>query len=528
MAIALGAHAKVTGSGVTTLTTPGVTTQASGSSFYITISDTTLTTSVSDSKSNSYTQVGSDQSNSTGLRVFQCQNGTGGASHTATVNWTSGSGDPFVCFFEVTGAATSSYDSGSLNQGTNNDTLTVTTGTLAQAAELVIATVSTNSSGASLPVGFTLIEEETNGGLYWPGEVCYKIVAATTAVGATFISLGSTMVATIFGVKEASGGGGTTVSITGNASTLSPGTVLPATASALTGNAGTFGPGTVKANTSNAITGNSATFTLGTVVPNTTVALTGNQAVFTPGAVSTGNDVVVSITGWLAAFAPGTLLPATTSALIGQAATLSAGTVQATTTRAISGQTGTFTSGSVAASNTVALSGNQALFTPGQVNYVGDVTVAITGNAILCTAGIVGVDSGQVLNSAGWLNATRRPDRETVEQKKRLRWRAYDVIKQIEQIPKDNTESLDVLQKEARKVSRELAMTINQLESALKQPVQSYGQASQQWDRKQQRQETINTQVMLETQLESFQQQQEELDVAFVMMMMLHAIEDFY
>lgn len=322
--------------------------------------------------------------------------------------------------------------------------------------------------------------------------------------------------------------GGTTVAITGNSGTFSPGTVLPATSSALTGNVGTFGPGTVIANTSKAITGNSSAFTPGTVVPNTTAALTGNQATFTPGTVSTGNDVAVAITGNLAAFAPGTLLPATTSVLIGQTATLSAGTVQAATDKAISGQAGTFTPGSVAASNIVALSGNPALFTPGQVNYVGDVTVAITGNAILCTTGIVGVDSGQVINSAGWGNATYRPDRETIEQKKRLRWRAYEVIKKIEQIPQDNTESLDVLQKEARKVSRELAMTIDQLESALRQPIQTYGQASQQWDRKQQRQQALNTQVMLETQLESFQQQQEELDIAFVMMMILHAIEDFY
>jgi hypothetical protein len=203
---------KVTGSGVTTVTTSGVTT-TTGSTF--TISSTadfgvTINTPT-DSKSNAYGALGTtqtDDSNAFRQSVFYKENGAGGSGHTATVTY-SGSTYPTVYFTEVRGAATASYDSGSLaaafdNNGSPHD---VTSGTFAQANNAVLTWIGTDGGGTRSYScsGFT-VTQETDGNNYWTGATGYKLVTATTAQLASWVESATRGLMKIVAFKEAAGG----------------------------------------------------------------------------------------------------------------------------------------------------------------------------------------------------------------------------------------------------------------------------------------------------------------------------------
>jgi len=211
---------KVTGSGVTTVTTSGVTT-TTGSTF--TVSSTadfgvTINTPT-DSKSNTYGALGTSQVDDTSalrMSVFYKENGTGGTGHTATVTY-SGSTYPTVYFSEVSGAATASYDSGSLAAATDNNGSPhdVTSGTFAQANNAVLTWVACDGGGtrAYSCSGFT-VSQETDGNNYWTGATGYKLVTATTAQLASWVDSSTRGLMKIVAFKEAAGGGPTTTTAT--------------------------------------------------------------------------------------------------------------------------------------------------------------------------------------------------------------------------------------------------------------------------------------------------------------------------
>lgn len=119
----IGVGTVISGSATSSCTTAGVTTSATGSSFEIIAvsvpGSVPIAVSVMDSKSNSYTRIGSqiNDANAQQIDRFLCTNGTGGASHTATATLASSTASWTVFFLEITGAATS----GLLDQS-NNDT----------------------------------------------------------------------------------------------------------------------------------------------------------------------------------------------------------------------------------------------------------------------------------------------------------------------------------------------------------------------------------------------------------------------
>lgn len=193
MAIALGVSAKQAANSATSMTTPGVTSSASGSTFVITVCDPNQNITVSDSKSNSYTQIGTTLTvGSTKMSMWRCENGTGGASHTATVTWNSGSADGTITFAEITGAQTSSFDVTAQILDTASP-YTVTSPTLSQADELAICFVGTDNAPISYgeSTGFTIYQQETNSGLYWTSAALYKIVSSTAALTPSFSGIGS-------------------------------------------------------------------------------------------------------------------------------------------------------------------------------------------------------------------------------------------------------------------------------------------------------------------------------------------------
>lgn len=171
----------------------------SGSTFVICVSDPNANVTISDNKGNSYSQVGTDQllaagtGNVTG-QMWQCPNGAGGAGHTATVTFTSGTGDCAFYFLEIGDAANPSIDSGSISQGTDASTpFERTTGTLAQADSLIVAFAFNNDSASSFTAASPLTTQlqETNVALYWTSAVATGVVASTAAVTASFTCTGS-------------------------------------------------------------------------------------------------------------------------------------------------------------------------------------------------------------------------------------------------------------------------------------------------------------------------------------------------
>lgn len=111
MALAVGASTAKGGAGTNSNTTTGITTAASGSLFVVGSiwQGGSGAPTVTDSKSNVYSQVGSIVRASSAfdawIGVFYKAGGTGGSSHTFTVSKTSGF--PSVLVMEVTGADTS-------------------------------------------------------------------------------------------------------------------------------------------------------------------------------------------------------------------------------------------------------------------------------------------------------------------------------------------------------------------------------------------------------------------------------------
>jgi hypothetical protein len=180
--------ARGTGGGNTATTTAG-TTSGSGSTFVVCASwdQTASAPTVSDSKGNTYTAQGTPQSDVLGayIQIWVCQNGTGGASHTATFS-TTGASYPTVHLIEVTGAEAASLDK--IAQGSDSSPpFTVTSPTLSQADEVVVCICADNTtSGAYASSNFTIISSETDIANYWTSAVGVLVVAATTAVTPSF------------------------------------------------------------------------------------------------------------------------------------------------------------------------------------------------------------------------------------------------------------------------------------------------------------------------------------------------------
>lgn len=205
--------ARGVGSGSTATTTAGTTT-ASGSTFVIAVSwdQTGGTVTISDSKGNTYTGQGTAQVDGAGgyCRLYVCQNGTGGASHTATISTTSSS-YPVIHLIEITGAETASLDQ--IAQGADAATpWTLTSPTLSQAAEVVICVCINNdtTSGSYASSNFTVLSSETDGSNYWTSAVGSLVVAATSAVTPSWTrgtGTGAGLALATF--KQSSGGGAT-------------------------------------------------------------------------------------------------------------------------------------------------------------------------------------------------------------------------------------------------------------------------------------------------------------------------------
>lgn len=215
MAAAIGASDKVVNTFIsTTATTPGVTTTASGSSFYVGILTGASETisSVTDSKSNGYSAVGSALTyNGAALKMimYKAENGTGGASHTVSV--TIGATNFLTVFFlEVTAAGAGGEDTAVRASGEDTSSpFTVTSGTLSQANEVLIVlggTDSTTVSALAESTGFTIAQSVLTGTSDAAGFIAAKVVSSTGTYTPSFTATGpAAMGLWITGVKDPSG-----------------------------------------------------------------------------------------------------------------------------------------------------------------------------------------------------------------------------------------------------------------------------------------------------------------------------------
>lgn len=205
--------------GATSVTTTGITTSASGSSFIIYVSYVSgfSVSSIADSKSNSYTLVASALTgwlSATNSAIYLCTNCTGGSGHTATLNL-SGSTQAEIYLVEVTGGATASLVDATPSTFWNDDTASPFTSnslTSSNANDLLLAFTNTNGNTTDTFTwgnSFTQVTADGNPA-HFTGGVAKRVVSSTGTYNSTFTSSGGTSEAAsaLISLKASGGGGG--------------------------------------------------------------------------------------------------------------------------------------------------------------------------------------------------------------------------------------------------------------------------------------------------------------------------------
>jgi hypothetical protein len=220
-AVMVGAHGAAAAA---TATTGGATT-TTGSTFaaFVCYDATAGTiTTAGDNKGNTYTAVGTPQTELTGalMQWYVCENGTGGAGHTFTFTTAN---DNYCSLFlvEITGATATPLDKNAQGSTTGlQPWATVSTGTLAQADELILSAVAVNNDGANPYVSNngTILDQEPNITFYWTSAIAKHVVASTTSYAPSWNgrngngNVGMCLVT----FKEGAGGGGSSIAAISN------------------------------------------------------------------------------------------------------------------------------------------------------------------------------------------------------------------------------------------------------------------------------------------------------------------------
>lgn len=421
-----------TSSGTSAATTSGV-----GDVLEVSIADNNSAAVVSDNKSNTWTQIGTDLAAGvvTGQKWYAVvASGKSGSGHTITVTFT-GVGNSTPIWRRISGAAASPLDSSASAQGTDSTSpFTVTSGTLAQANNYVSADIFCDGAagGYTAGGGFTKFQEQTNDALYWTQAAGDLTTSATTAVTPSWtvsgsIGGGAGLFVTVW--KEAAGG--SSAALTGSAATGSAGTTTSAISYALTGTAITGSTGTVSASTgaTAALTGTAITSAAGTLVSAIGQALSGQAITSSQGSLtgitatagfvkapgpgigpfSNGQFLAAprgylftqqssaALTGLSITSAQGTLSADLNDTLSGQSSTSAQGTITSALTDGISGQAGTGATGSVTSAISVALTGQSISGSQGTLTATSGTVLSLTGTAASFAQGSIASDLSNVL-----------------------------------------------------------------------------------------------------------------------------------
>jgi hypothetical protein len=224
IAIAL-VGARGSNGGTSTTTTAG-TTAASGSTFLIAISHGAAQgnpLTVTDNKGNTFSKVGLTYGSSGGAReLWIAENGTGGASHTATVTFASGEATT-IYLLEITGASSPGVDAATGRDNVTTHDLVITvpaSGNFAQADELLVAIVGASDGGtvvySDTSATWTKVSEEQDGNTFWSSAVFSRVIGAITPIVTAFSNnnpAGSFLSGPVISIKQAAAGGGVTATL---------------------------------------------------------------------------------------------------------------------------------------------------------------------------------------------------------------------------------------------------------------------------------------------------------------------------
>lgn len=225
---------KVTGSGVTSITSSGITTSGAPAIAISSTADSGITINKpTDSKSNDYgTAKANSSQGGTCLAVWEKDSAATGASHSFTITY-SASTYPVAYAVVASGVSASAYDSGSFNVVTSGAGNPFSGPTLGQAQALngILTFIGTDAGTIS---GFTnsnsgfTVTQEIDTSNFWCGAVGTQNVNSTSAVssGWTVSPGASNGIVVSFALKEAASGGTSvapgvgSVAITGYAPTI--------------------------------------------------------------------------------------------------------------------------------------------------------------------------------------------------------------------------------------------------------------------------------------------------------------------
>lgn len=213
MALSVGVT-DIGGANASPVTTAGVTTQATGSILVVgAIWETAAFTSITDSKSNSYTQIGTEQTiGGFKARLYYVENATGGSSHTFTL--TTGGGNIFgtVLALEVIGGATASSLDQSNQQTDSASPFTSPSITTTNANDILVSACM--SDGIANPMdfaestGFTVNITRNSGASFYPMALGTRIVSSTGSYNSSWTTAsGANAAVFIASFKELAGAG---------------------------------------------------------------------------------------------------------------------------------------------------------------------------------------------------------------------------------------------------------------------------------------------------------------------------------
>lgn len=393
MAITLG-NSVVFGSSGSNGGTSGAISVTAGQflvAFVVTGSTLSSSPSVSSSRSDSFTSIGSQTLNNGTASggnpfkvwVFYCASAVGGST-TFTVSDGGGGGFPTIIVQAFNNAAYDSIASAYAVQNGTSPFVSANITTNANSGWLIGCCGSAQAGSTITYAGsnsFSADVQESNNASFWTGVIGHKAYSGATTDHAAFTNNATpsaTDATTItFAIRD-TGASGVSANLTGSASSPTAGTARARTNKTMAGAAASAASGTARARTNKAITGAAASSASGTARARTNKAMTGSAASAASGTAkartlktlggqpssaaqgSLGKRVMVHLIGAAAAVAAGTLSPSppTTANLTGVAANSSQGTLKPSIRRTCNGTAATSAAGNLKAARSASLSGS--------------------------------------------------------------------------------------------------------------------------------------------------------------------------